>query len=488
MEHSIPAHPEGVEPQGQLFVEPESVRVAAATFRRAGLGVVARLDDALIVAALEHLDETSLATLAGASRVFGAFARFDELWKARCLRRSDGGLLPPWRGSWHATVVAARGGAADAPRPRPPARLFSDVLYRPHLLAHSPSPFGAAPKGPAVRRVRDFSKLDRAAFRERFEADGGSPVVLEGLGEDAVASGAWTAAALEARYGDRVYHAGGVNFRLADYLRYGASNADDPPFYVFDPTVGASTPELLAHYAVPEYFQDDLFDLLDDAERPDYRWLLLGGPRSGQSWHTDPNSTSAWNLTLEGSKRWLFFPPTVTPPGVRPSVDGDGDNYLAPVSNAEWARAGFYEECAAHPRFLECQTKPGDVVYVPRGWWHMVLNLAPVTVAVSHHFVSPSGLPNVLKRLRDTPEHVSGVERHLGDDDRGPKRARTDGDKRAAAGSRLHDALVAALERERPGALADAEAVLARAAATARPRWRSLVPEAKPAAFAFSFA
>ena len=59
---------------------------------------------------------------------------------------------------------------------------------------------------------------------------------------------------------------------------------------------------------------------------------------------------------------------------------------------------------------------------------------------------------------------------------------------KAAAGSRLHDALVAALERERPAALADAEAVLARAAATARPRWRSLVPEAKPAAFAFSFA
>ncbi|KAH8081707.1 hypothetical protein JL720_8830 [Aureococcus anophagefferens] len=439
MEHSIPAHPEGVEPQGQLFVEPESVRVAAATFRRAGLGVVARLDDALIVAALEHLDETSLATLAGASRVFGAFARFDELWKARCLRRSDGGLLPPWRGSWHATVVAAGGAPTRRGRPRGSSATSSTgrTSWRTRRAPSAPRQ-----RAPRCGACATFQNSTAPPSRERFEADGGSPVVLEGLGEDAVASGAWTAAALEARYGDRVYHAGGVNFRLADYLRYGASNADDPPFYVFDPT----------------------------------------------SWHTDPNSTSAWNLTLEGSKRWLFFPPTVTPPGVRPSVDGDGDNYLAPVSNAEWARAGFYEECAAHPRFLECQTKPGDVVYVPRGWWHMVLNLAPVTVAVSHHFVSPSGLPNVLKRLRDTPEHVSGVERHLGDDDRGPKRARTDGDKRAAAGSRLHDALVAALERERPGALADAEAVLARAAATARPRWRSLVPEAKPAAFAFSFA
>ncbi|KAH8071740.1 hypothetical protein JL721_4243 [Aureococcus anophagefferens] len=451
MEHSIPAHPEGVEPQGQLFVEPESVRVAAATLRRAGLGVVARLDDALVVAALEHLDETSLAALAGASRVFGAFARFDELWKARCLRRSDGGLLPPWRGSWR---DGRRRGRRRRQRDAPPARLFSDVLYRPHLLAHSPSPFGAAPKGPAVR-ARDFQN-STAAFGNA-EADGGSPVVLEGLGEDAVASGAWTAAALEARYGT-------ASTTLAA------------------PTSARGLPALRSlERGRPA---DDLFDLLDDAERPDYRWLLLGGPRSGQSWHTDPNSTSAWNLTLEGSKRWLFFPPTVTPPGVRPSVDGDGDNYLAPVSNAEWALAGFYEECAAHPRFLECQTKPGDVVYVPRGWWHMVLNLAPVTVAVSHHFVSPSGLPNVLKRPRDTPEHVSGVERHLGDDDRGPKRARTDGDKRAAAGSRLHDALVAAEGSARRFA---AEAVPG-AAATARPRWRSLVPEAKPAAFAFSFA
>ena len=250
--------------------------------------------------------------------------------------------------------------------------------------------------------------LDRAAFRERFEADGGSPVVLEGLGKDAVASGAWTAAALEARYGDRVYHAGGVNFRLADYLRYGASNADDPPFYVFDPTVGSSTPELLAHYAVPEYFQDDLFDLLDDAERPDYRWLLLGGPRSGQSWHTDPNSTSAWNLTLEGSKRWLFFPPHVTPPGVFPTSTDGGHDYATPIALAEWARDHYAEACRT-PGFVEAETGPGDVTFVPRGWWHIWW--ASSSAPPSHRRTGPPSVATIGSSASSAPCFVRSLRR-----------------------------------------------------------------------------
>ena len=45
----------------------------------------------------------------------------------------------------------------------------------------------------------------------------------------------------------------------------------------------------------------------------------------------------------------------------------------------------------------EAETGPGDVVFVPRGWWHMVSNQSDLTVAVSHHFVSPAGLANTLQ-------------------------------------------------------------------------------------------
>lgn len=86
--------------------------------------------------------------------------------------------------------------------------------------------------------------------------------------------------------------------------------------------------------------QDDLFSVLGDEQRPDYRWLIAGPARSGSSFHVDPNCTSAWNATVSGKKKWIMFPPGETPPGVHPSEDGL--DLAAPVSLIEWF-LNFYE-------------------------------------------------------------------------------------------------------------------------------------------------
>ena len=57
---------------------------------------------------------------------------------------------------------------------------------------------------------------------------------------------------------------------------------------------------------------------------------------------------------------------------------------------------------------IECVCRPGEVLYVPRGWWHCVLNLGH-TVAVTQNYVSSVGLHRVLDFLQPgRPDLVSG--------------------------------------------------------------------------------
>lgn len=409
--------------------------------------------------------------------------------------------------------------------------VFSDALYLPHQLTHGPNHFGTSPRGPPVARIAKDSVPDLPGFVKEFESGVGKPVIIEGstaraVGSNTLGAGStcWDEDSLRSTLGERIFHAGGVNFKLSDYLDYAHANSDDQPLYLFDPTFGCSAPELLREYEPPPYFRDDLFSLLDyetaraqagagvaTAEasteesgpaRPDYRWLLIGGKRSGQSWHKDPNMTSAWNLTLRGRKRWLFFPPHVTPPGVFPISSDGGHDYVTPIALAEWSR-DFYAESCRTPGFVECETGPGDVTFVPRGWWHMVLNVAPLTVAVSHHFLSPAGLHTTLRLLRETPWQVSGVDRGLARDAQSAgnaaqreamtiaEREADDHARRTAAGVALHDHLVAMLRKRRPEALDAAELLLneedAKRAAPPSKLKQLVAPVEAPPSFSFSF-
>ena len=480
----------GIEPEGNAWLVPNPPAV-----RAPGLGGMRVLNDTLVLELLAWADGPSLAALCVASGSLRCFASFEELWKGVALERAAASGVPLRysHSSWKATILERE--RCDVTR-----RLFSDVLYHPQRLVAA-GPLGrsidASDRGSCARAAAADLTVER--FVAEFET-AGVPLIIEGgCGVDA-AKPLWDRAELLSRFGDRRFHVGGHAFDLRAFLAYASANNDEQPLYLFDSRFGEAAPELLEEYEPACYFGDDLFDLLSEEgaeRRPDKRWIIVGGARSGSAWHVDPNGCSAWNATLRGRKRWLFFPPSVTPPGVRRSADGN--DLVAPVSLAEWAH-GFYAEARAHPRFVEATTGPGDLVFIPRGWWHSVVNLDDYTVALTHNFCSPRGLASTLGLLRRAPHLVAGLA--ASKDDRLDECDSTkETDRRAAMGTALHARFLRALQRHRPDVLAAAEAQLLRpkslwdrmtaphaaTGAAARDAGEAPAKKCKTAAFSFNF-
>ncbi|KAL2481748.1 F-box protein [Abeliophyllum distichum] len=222
------------------------------------------------------------------------------------------------------------------------------------------------------------------------------PVLLEGCLDDWAALKKWDREYLVEVCGDVRFSVGPVEMKMEDFFKYSDQAREERPLYLFDPKFAEKVPQLGMDYEVPAYFNEDLFRVLGN-ERPDYRWVIIGPAGSGSSFHIDPNSTSAWNAVIKGSKKWVLFPPDVVPPGVYPSPDGA--EVACPVSIIEWFMNFYNATKSWKKRPVECVCKAGEVIFVPNGWWHLVINLE-YSVAITQNYVSRRNLLNVLDFLK----------------------------------------------------------------------------------------
>jgi hypothetical protein len=388
---SIPPHPLGIRPTGDGWGRKPGCRP--------NLGPLLRpLTDSVHVMILSHLSARDLLSIGETCRAMYVLSSDEETWKALTFGwlADHPDVTLRTRTRWKMTHLDQLGHAPST-TPLSVAGFYSDELYASHLCAHAPLQRRWLLRETVDRR----SQLSVSDFISRYE-ETNLPVVLTDGAKDWPALRKWSVQRLRSVLGDSRVHAGGIHFLMKDYIEYAESHSrEELPLYVFDKHFCESIPSMEHDFCVPQYFQDDLFQVLG-SDRPDYRWLIMGPARSGSSFHQDPNRTSAWNACVQGSKRWILFPPGRPPPGVHPSEDGS--SVAAPVSVIEWYRS-FYDGCEGA---LEATVSAGEVMFVPSGWWHCVLNLS-FSVAVTQNFVSWSNLRAVSRFLKHQTHNVSGV-------------------------------------------------------------------------------
>jgi hypothetical protein len=289
------------------------------------------------------------------------------------------------------------------------------VLHRPFLCAHtSLTPYTSnIPLKNSISRLQDLSP---AEFLENWS---NKPFILTKPVREWPVYKSWYTDALLEQYGDVKFRAEAVDWSLKTYVEYMRNNSDESPLYLFDRsfvekmnlTIGKSQES--PSYWIPECFGNDLFAVLGD-KRPDDKWLIVGPARSGSTYHKDPNATSAWNAVLRGSKYWIVFPSNASsppPPGVY--VSEDQSEVTSPLSIAEWL-LGFHAEARKTPGCVEGVCGEGEVLHVPSGWWHLVVNL-DASIAITQNFVPKSHLSSVLSFLKDKPDQVSGFKKDVTD-------------------------------------------------------------------------
>lgn len=458
---NLPSHPLGVKPSTNIIMAADE---DLAKIKHSAGSFFNRASDDLILSIFGMLDKQDLITCSKVSKFWYAFATFDELWRNMYTsietdieRERAGVAFNKWNGSWRNSILgvpslqSTRQGAVDCSK-----LVYSDALFTPYvnscvdydalfdqiieeqknLKLHEGYMNATELSDPSKYPHRGrIPRIEEDTFTyEMFEQNhwNSHPFILGSAKYDLPENTRWlewTVKYLLERFPDVKFRQESVLWELQRYEDYAKDNFDENPLYLFDCRSKAMKDLLpTGYYANPPVFaREDLFKTFGGC-RPDHSWLITGPKRSGSTFHKDPNSTDAWNVVLEGSKLWIMLPPGMKPPGV--FVSDDESEVMSPNGLAEWVKSGYWNDSIQLSDEATLDTKDNsfgsggfrtcvvgitfsnECMYVPSGWWHMVINLED-SVAFTANFVPPCKMGQVLKFMKHKPDQVSGFRHDL---------------------------------------------------------------------------
>ena len=292
-------HPLGVQPEhiADLIGDTNDVRTK-------GLGNLSGISDEAVLNICQLLTARDLAVLQTVSKAFYCFANHDDLWKALVLEEFSGDWV--YRNTWQETYIACKNIENHHHHHRrtfhPVSHFYSDLLHQPWLCAT----LDIDPSWLEVENIDRRSNLSVEEFKKEYDGQN-RPVILTDVVSSWPAVRKWNKDYLRTVFQGRTVIVGDVPMSFEAYCSYADAQSDELPLYLFDKEFVKTAPQLAQDYTVPPHFDEDLFSVLGEEARPDYRWLIAGPWKSGSTWHKDPNQTSAWNACIAGKVFLVYY-------------------------------------------------------------------------------------------------------------------------------------------------------------------------------------
>jgi ribosomal protein L16 Arg81 hydroxylase len=243
----------------------------------------------------------------------------------------------------------------------------------------------------AIRRVRDPEPSDFR--RNHFER---KPILLTHIANDWPALRRWTRSGLREMVGDVK-----VRFILSKKNALSSPEIVDTLASYFD-RLGEFDAEARRRVVIGCDISQ-LRSLKDDFQPPRFLEQVLRAPMAIHFWSapggytTNLHHDQTHNLVAQvtGRKHAVFFPPSDWRSFYPvPVFSGPAGMARVDVENPDYTKFPLLRRVRVA---YECTLDPGDILYIPAGWWHTVKSMEPFNVSLHWRWA-----PRVLKFFTDS--------------------------------------------------------------------------------------
>jgi hypothetical protein len=235
------------------------------------------------------------------------------------------------------------------------------------------------------------------------------PVVINGSIDQWAALKTWSPSNFKARFGDRRIAIDGKVWTIADFIdRVSSSGPESPAPYLRNVIIEDSFPELLEEisplppYCTPNWLGGPLADALRSRLHGGTPELYIGG--SGGKFpflHFDSYHTNAFICQICGTKEFTLYSEDQTPL-IYVSPRQYNASTVSDIENPDLRKFPLF----AKARPTRFRLEPGEVLFIPGGWWHTAKILSP-SISVSVNQANASNWSRMTRDMfQNAPLHL----------------------------------------------------------------------------------